>query len=65
MYIWLLYQVFANEIPVLTPARNLGLDLLQLLPPAKRWLLERTMGMYGRQPDLATNEREIAANFDD
>ena len=53
-----LIQVFANEFPVLTPARNLGLDLLQLLPPAKRWLLERTMGMHGRQPELATNEME-------
>ncbi len=53
-----LIQIFANEYPLLTPARNLGLDLLQLLPPAKRWLLERTMGMHGRQPDLATNERE-------
>ena len=53
-----LIQVFANDFPVLTPVRNLGLDLLQLLPPAKRWLLERTMGMHGRQPDLVTNERE-------
>lgn len=53
-----LIQVFANEFPVLTPARNLSLDLLQLLPPAKRWLLERTMGMHGRQPDLAMNKRE-------
>ncbi len=53
-----LIQIFANEYPLLTPARNLGLELLQLLPPAKRWLLARTMGMHGRQPDLATNERE-------
>ena len=58
-----LIQVFANEIPVLTPARNFGLDLLQLLPPAKRWLLERTMGMHGRQPDLATNERKDSGRF--
>ncbi len=58
-----LIQVFANEYPVLTPARNLGLDLLQFLPPAKRWLLERTMGMHGRQPDLATNERENSGKF--
>ncbi len=58
-----LIQVFANEIPVLTPARNFGLDLLQLLPPVKRWLLERTMGMHGRQPDLATNERKDSGRF--
>ncbi len=58
-----LIQIFANEFPVLTPARNLGLDLLQFLPPAKQWLLERTMGMHGRQPDLATIERENSGKF--
>ncbi len=46
-------QAFGNEYPVVTPLRNLGLDLLQVLPPAKRWLLERTMGLHGRQPELA------------
>jgi len=53
-------RIFANEYPVLTSARNRGLDLLQLLPPAKRLLLRRTMGLHGRQSDLAIERRGMA-----
>ncbi len=49
-------RVFANDWPVLTPVRNLGLDLLQTMPPFKRWLLKRTMGLHGRQPELTQTE---------
>ena len=49
-------RTFSNQYPILTPARNWSLDILQTVPTAKRWLLHRTMGMYGRQPELA---REI------
>ena len=49
-------RTFSNQFPILTPARNWSLDILQTMPPLKRWLLYRTMGMYGRQPELA---REI------
>ena len=48
-------RLFANQLPILTPTRNLGLDLLQVLPPLKRQLLMRTMGIYGRQPSLASD----------
>ncbi len=47
-------RIFANELPVLTPARSWVLDLLQTAPPVKRMLLMRTMGLYGKQPDLAS-----------
>lgn len=46
-------RAFSNQFPILTPARNWSLDILQTVPPAKRWLLYRTMGLYGRQPELA------------
>lgn len=45
-------RAFSNQYPILTPARSWSLDILQTVPPAKRWLLCRTMGMYGRQPEL-------------
>ncbi len=49
-------RTFSNEYPVLAPARSWGLDLLQTLPPLKRKLLVRTMGLHGRQSELAADE---------
>lgn len=47
-----LIRVFSNEFPPLALARNLGLGGIDLLPPVKRFLLRRTMGMTGRQTRL-------------
>ncbi len=49
-------RIFANDRPGLTHARSWGLDLLRTLPPVKRRILQRTMGLYGKQPQLATDD---------
>ena len=46
-------RIFANDLPILAPARSWALDILQTVSPVKRMLLMRTMGLYGRQPELA------------
>ena len=48
-----LLQLFANELPGLRVARNLGLSLIEIMPPAKRFLLRRTVGIAGPLPRLA------------
>ena len=48
-----LVRVFSNALPPVVMARNLGLLLLDLMPPAKRGLMRRTMGLAGRLPRLA------------
>lgn len=48
-----LVRVFSNAFPPLVVARNLGLLALDLVPPIKRSLLRRTMGLAGRLPRLA------------
>jgi 2-octaprenyl-6-methoxyphenol hydroxylase len=48
-----LVRVFSNAFPPLVAARNLGLLALDLVPPVKRSLLRRTMGLAGRLPLLA------------
>jgi 2-octaprenyl-6-methoxyphenol hydroxylase len=48
-----LLQLFANEIPGLRVARTLGLSLIEIMPPAKRFLLRRTVGIAGPLPRLA------------
>ncbi len=48
-----LVRVFSNALPPVVMARNLGLLLLDLVPPAKRGLMRRTMGLAGRLPRLA------------
>jgi 2-octaprenyl-6-methoxyphenol hydroxylase len=48
-----LVRVFSNALPPVVLARNLGLLLLDLMPPAKRGLMRRTMGLAGRLPLLA------------
>lgn len=45
--------MFASDFPPLIAGRNLGLLAIDRLPPVRRALLERTMGMHGRQPRLA------------
>lgn len=48
-----LISLFANDLPLLGPARGLGLAAVDLLPPVKRALLRRTMGLAGPLPRLA------------
>ena len=48
-----LVRVFSNALPPVVMARNLGLLLLDLVPPVKRGLMRRTMGLAGRLPRLA------------
>ncbi len=48
-----LISVFANDLPCVGPARGLGLAAVDLIPPLKRALLRRTMGLAGRPPRLA------------
>ncbi len=48
-----LVRVFSNAFAPLVVARNLGLLALDLMPPVKRSLLHRTMGLAGHLPRLA------------
>jgi 2-octaprenyl-6-methoxyphenol hydroxylase len=48
-----LARLFANPLPPLRLARNLGLLAFDLFPPAKRLLALQTMGLAGYQPRLA------------
>lgn len=48
-----LVRIFSNALPPLVLARNLGLLLLDLMPPVRRGLMRRTMGLAGRLPRLA------------
>lgn len=57
-----LIRTFANELPVLAQMRSLGLGAVEIIPPIKRSLLRRTMGLAGHQPRLALGQslREYA-----
>ncbi len=48
-----LIGLFTSSAPGIGSLRAAGLNLVDLLPPAKRFLLERTMGRHGRLPRLA------------
>jgi 2-octaprenyl-6-methoxyphenol hydroxylase len=48
-----LISIFANDLPFAGPARGLGLAAVDLIPPIKRALLRRTMGLAGHLPRLA------------
>lgn len=52
-----LTRVFTSPLPGLGPLRGLGLAGLGLLPPARRFLMRRTMGVAGHQPRLARGIR--------
>lgn len=47
-----LIRVFANDLPPLVAGRNVALTALNHCPPAKRFLVKRTMGLNGRLPRL-------------
>ncbi|MDG4552311.1 MAG: 2-octaprenyl-6-methoxyphenyl hydroxylase [Candidatus Contendobacter sp.] len=48
-----LNRLFANPLPPVRAARNLGLLAFDLLPPAKHWFARQAMGLEGRLPKLA------------
>jgi len=48
-----LVRIFSNTFLPMVITRNLGLLALDLLPPVKRVLVRRTMGLAGRLPRLA------------
>ena len=48
-----LIEIFSNNSKVLGFIRNVGLQTLEYCPPAKRFLLKRTMGLAGRPSKLA------------
>ena len=48
-----LLQAFSNEWPGIRTARNIGLNLIEIFPPAKTLLLKRTVGLAGRLPRLS------------
>lgn len=48
-----LIRVFTSELLPLAAGRNIGLTVLNMCPPAKRFLVKRTMGLNGRLPRLA------------
>ncbi len=50
--------LFGNDRPLLRRLRNLGLDLANALPPAKRLLMRRASGLDGDLPVLARTRRE-------
>ncbi|MGB5108293.1 MAG: UbiH/UbiF family hydroxylase [Formosimonas sp.] len=45
-----LQKLFASHNPVLRHARNLGMNLLDVLPPVKRRLVQQAMGQTPRKP---------------
>lgn len=48
-----LVEVFSSDLKALGFLRNFGLKTIELFPPAKRFLLKRTMGLAGKQSKLA------------
>jgi 2-octaprenyl-6-methoxyphenol hydroxylase len=52
-----LNRLFSNSIPPISLARDLGLAIVNRLPPLKRLLMHHAMGMLGERPRLARGER--------
>ncbi|HFD15372.1 MAG TPA: 2-octaprenyl-6-methoxyphenyl hydroxylase, partial [Rhodospirillales bacterium] len=49
-------RLFANDVLPLRLARNVGLALVERLPPAKRFFMRHAMGMVGHLPRLMRGE---------
>jgi 2-octaprenyl-6-methoxyphenol hydroxylase len=47
-----LASLFYNELPHKVIARNTGMLFANMIPPLKRSLMRRAMGLYGKQPAL-------------
>ncbi len=52
-----LVRLFSNNFLPIAIARNIGLTLLDILPPAKKLLLRHAMGYIGKLPRLARGLR--------
>ena len=51
-----LNRLFSNEIPPIALARDIGLAIVNRLPPLKRLLMRHAMGTLGDRPRLARGE---------
>ncbi len=51
-----LASTFYNEMPLLRPARNMAMLLIDLLPDLKKSFTERRMGLAGLQPRLVRGQ---------
>ena len=51
-----LIRIFSNNLALPAFIRNVGLAGIELFPPAKRFLLRRTMGLAGKQSRLARGQ---------
>jgi len=49
----ILVRLFSNDNPILGHGRSAGLIMIDLFPPAKHWLVQKSMGLGKRQPRLA------------
>ena len=49
----ILVRLFSNDNSILGHGRSAGLIMLDLLPPAKHWLVQKSMGLGKKQPRLA------------
>jgi 2-octaprenyl-6-methoxyphenol hydroxylase len=52
-----LNRLFSNRVPPLRLARDVGLAIVDTLPPLKRQLMRHAMGVVGDLPRLARGER--------
>jgi 2-octaprenyl-6-methoxyphenol hydroxylase len=52
-----LNRLFSNSVAPLAAARDIGLALVNRLPPAKRFLMRHAMGLVGDLPRLVKGER--------
>jgi 2-octaprenyl-6-methoxyphenol hydroxylase len=52
-----LNRLFSNEIAPLALARDIGLAIVNRVPPARRLLMRHAMGMVGTLPRLVRGER--------
>ncbi len=51
-----LNRLFSNDLPPVRLARDLGLDLVNRLPPVKRLFMRHALGMLGELPRLVRGE---------
>jgi 2-octaprenyl-6-methoxyphenol hydroxylase len=52
-----LNRLFSNSLPPLAALRDVGLAIVNRLPPAKRFLMRHAMGLVGDLPRLVRGER--------
>jgi 2-octaprenyl-6-methoxyphenol hydroxylase len=52
-----LNRLFSNQIPLVRLARDLGLGLVNELPPLRRFFMRHAMGVVGELPRLVRGER--------